>query len=51
MEDFAHERKSRLKKLIGLENSVPFHDTLRRVLGNLDLKLFQTRFIPIALWV
>jgi len=45
IEDFAHERKTWLKRFINLKNGIPSHDTLRRVVGKLDPKLFQTCFI------
>jgi len=45
IEDFAHERKTWLKRFINLNNGVPSHDTLRRVFSKLDPKLFQTCFI------
>jgi len=41
MEDFAECHEDFLKRYIGLENGVPSHDTLQRVMGSIDPRHMQ----------
>ncbi|EBP7623439.1 ISAs1 family transposase [Salmonella enterica] len=45
IEDFGHERLEWLKKYADFENGIPVHDTIARVVSNIDSTAFEKMFI------
>ena len=44
IEDFAHDRLDWLRKFVPFENGIPKHDTIARVISNIDMVKFQLSF-------
>ena len=44
IEDFAHDRLDWLRKYVPFENGIPCHDTIARVISQIDMDVFQSCF-------